>query len=63
MLAYKGNFQNNFPKLHGGESTHPECATLFDPLFRFARKRVEKISQTLFPPQAKRGWSSEATTG
>jgi hypothetical protein len=43
------NVQYNFRQLHGGGSTHPECAALFDPLFRFARKRVKNVSYPSFP--------------
>jgi len=48
---------------------HPDYASLVDPLFGFAGKGVKKFvfyfvnPNPLFPPQAKRGWSSEAMTG
>jgi uncharacterized membrane protein SpoIIM required for sporulation len=48
--------------------THPDYASLVDPLFR-KRERGLFLSfyfilfLALFLPKAKRGWSSEATTG
>jgi hypothetical protein len=45
--------------------THPTTLR-WSPSLPQAGKRAEKcifISPTLFAPQAKRGWSSEATTG
>jgi len=49
--------------------THPDPARagLANPLFRYAGKRVgeefRKVLNSLFPPQAKRGWTSEAMSG
>jgi hypothetical protein len=44
--------------------THPDYATLVGPLFAFGDKEDEKcFFSTLYPPQAKRGWSSAAKTG
>jgi hypothetical protein len=58
------------------EKTHPDIATLVDPLFACGGKRVWELLSLiflslffypfltpLFPPQVKRGMATEATPG
>ena len=45
-----------------GVLTHPDYATLVDPLFACGGKRVKTFLNPLFRLR-KRGWSSDAKTG